>query len=426
MANQWHYKQHGQQIGPVTDQRLKQLADSGQLQPSDTVQRVGTDQWVAAGRLKGLFAVPVAVGTSTPRQPESNFDAPPPLPPNEPETGLDIASLTGTSSAPSAGSSSSPQMKGKSLLGSLASRAKTAGLLIAKQTERTKLLNVTLPHHYHCLGKHLFGSRQYADEFATLYQNIDALLGQIKTLETGHANEPKAEGIAAKATAAAKTAQYAVQGKTLKMKLGHALAELGKAAFEKHGEGSGQEELIRPIANAKLRAEQLATEIAQISKASAGQILTPKRIAIGGVAVVCVVLVAIFFGRSVTKELTPPWEQKLDPQTCTDTAKKCITYADSDPDEAVKLLRKTLHSSFASSMGNGPSPQQVMLDAVATLPKADQDKFAVVWKKYKEYEKAADREERREEQQYEQREQQKAEREHQEKMKPNIIIIPKN
>ena len=97
----------------------------------------------------------------------------------------------------------------------------------------------------------------------------------------------------------AKATQDAVQGKNLKMKLGHALAELGKAAFEQHGEGSGPEELIRPIANAKSRADQLATEIAQLSTAPAGQILTPKRIVVGGV-VVAGLVVAVLAGQFST------------------------------------------------------------------------------------------------------------------------------
>ena len=60
MANQWHYKRQGQQFGSFSDQQIKHLADSGQLERSDMVQREGTDQWVAAGRLKGLLFLPVS------------------------------------------------------------------------------------------------------------------------------------------------------------------------------------------------------------------------------------------------------------------------------------------------------------------------------------------------------------------------------
>ena len=316
MANLWHCKRQDKQFGPFSDQQLKQLAASGKLQPSDMVQREGTDQWVPANRLKGLFptavAKPLAMGTPSPDTPPplppDDSDTPPPMPSNEQETGVDIESLTGSAPSPtsSASSSTSPHVqttkgKAKELFGSLASRGKAAGLLIAKQTERTKLLKATLPGHYHALGNHLHAERSYLDEFPANFQVIDALLEQIKAVEARSANSPKAEGFAAKATAAAKATQDMVQAKALKMKLAGALAELGQTAYDSHGEESGPEELVRPIANAKSRADQLATEIAQLSKAPAGQIFTPKRIAIGAVVLVGLILVGII-GNVANKE----------------------------------------------------------------------------------------------------------------------------
>ena len=78
MANLWHCKRQDKQVGPFSDQQLKQLATTGKLHPSDLVQREGTAQWVAAGRIKGLFPVAIAkpLGTVT-----SSLDIPPPLPP---------------------------------------------------------------------------------------------------------------------------------------------------------------------------------------------------------------------------------------------------------------------------------------------------------------------------------------------------------
>ena len=178
------------------------------------------------------------------------------------------------------------------------SRGKAAGQLIAKQAERTKLMKLTLPGHYHALGKHIYAEGNYQNEFSTNYQATDALLGQIKAMESRSASEPKAEGIAAKAKAAAKATQDIVQVKALKMKLSHSLAGLGKAAFEKHGEESGPEELIRPIATARTRVEVLDAEIGQLSQSQAGQIFTPKRIAVAAVSCVSISLVAIIFGVS--------------------------------------------------------------------------------------------------------------------------------
>jgi len=50
-----HYSKSGQQQGPVSSEQLKQLAASGQLQPSDLVWKEGMAQWAEARRMKGLF-----------------------------------------------------------------------------------------------------------------------------------------------------------------------------------------------------------------------------------------------------------------------------------------------------------------------------------------------------------------------------------
>src|SRR5947209_6115220 len=56
MANEWHYTLNGQQAAtPVTSAQLKQLAQSGQLQPTDMVWQDGMPNWVPASSIKGLF-----------------------------------------------------------------------------------------------------------------------------------------------------------------------------------------------------------------------------------------------------------------------------------------------------------------------------------------------------------------------------------
>jgi hypothetical protein len=52
---QWYYAQQGHRCGPVSPEQLKQLAVSGQLQPSDSVWREGMAQWAAASQVRGLF-----------------------------------------------------------------------------------------------------------------------------------------------------------------------------------------------------------------------------------------------------------------------------------------------------------------------------------------------------------------------------------
>ncbi|MDO4583775.1 MAG: DUF4339 domain-containing protein [Planctomycetia bacterium] len=56
MAVHWFYKLGNQEIGPLTSQQLKQLADEKRLNPGDPVRRDTDERWVPASSVKGLFA----------------------------------------------------------------------------------------------------------------------------------------------------------------------------------------------------------------------------------------------------------------------------------------------------------------------------------------------------------------------------------
>jgi hypothetical protein len=81
MAYQWYVSKNGESQGPFADSQVRDLASTGRLTPIDLVWRDGMAEWVAAGKIKGLFpssAVPpppiaprsvtaaVAVGQMTP------------------------------------------------------------------------------------------------------------------------------------------------------------------------------------------------------------------------------------------------------------------------------------------------------------------------------------------------------------------------
>ena len=65
MATDWYYSRNAQQLGPVSSSKLKDLAATGELQPTDLIWRDGMSKWMPANTIKGLF-------------PES---VPPPIPP---------------------------------------------------------------------------------------------------------------------------------------------------------------------------------------------------------------------------------------------------------------------------------------------------------------------------------------------------------
>jgi hypothetical protein len=55
MSKLWRYKRDDRECGPVTSADLKSLADAGRLAPTDRVCRAGTDRWVRAALIRGLF-----------------------------------------------------------------------------------------------------------------------------------------------------------------------------------------------------------------------------------------------------------------------------------------------------------------------------------------------------------------------------------
>lgn len=71
---EWYYSKGGLQHGPVTEEQLRQLAGSGQIQSTDLVWRKGMAEWQQAGSIEGFFFPP---------QPNAP-DVPPPVTPSEP------------------------------------------------------------------------------------------------------------------------------------------------------------------------------------------------------------------------------------------------------------------------------------------------------------------------------------------------------
>ena len=55
MAVEWFYTANKHQMGPVSWEELRQLAESGLLKPHDMVWCDGMDEWVKAVKQQGLF-----------------------------------------------------------------------------------------------------------------------------------------------------------------------------------------------------------------------------------------------------------------------------------------------------------------------------------------------------------------------------------
>ena len=169
----WYYSENGQRKGPISEDDLKQLATSGKLKPTDKVWKKGMASWAAASSIEGL-PFPSHAASEPPPLPfgdaTSPHSGPPPVP------------------ASTKNDFSGAASKAKGLVASLAQRGKAVAQLVAKQAERTKLVNVTLPAAYQALGRHIHKEGRFRDEFPEVYKKIDGLLAQIAALQTQAAN----------------------------------------------------------------------------------------------------------------------------------------------------------------------------------------------------------------------------------------------
>ena len=110
MATAWYYSRNGVETGPVTSRELADLARSGQLLPTDFVWKEGITEWLAAGKVKGLFPTPAPSSSPVPTPA-------PPAPPAE-------SSPPGVAAA------------ANSLFGALTSAAKRVGARVQAAAEK--------------------------------------------------------------------------------------------------------------------------------------------------------------------------------------------------------------------------------------------------------------------------------------------------
>ena len=66
MSRQWHYSKQKQRFGPVTDEQLQSLTQSGEIQPCDLVWTKGMANWMPAHTIKGLAFAPLVPAFSSP------------------------------------------------------------------------------------------------------------------------------------------------------------------------------------------------------------------------------------------------------------------------------------------------------------------------------------------------------------------------
>jgi hypothetical protein len=76
MPDEWYYAKNKKQRGPVSAAELKEMADAGDLEPTDKVWKEGMPQWAPAKNVKGLFASPTARKGGKASRDDEPFDDP--------------------------------------------------------------------------------------------------------------------------------------------------------------------------------------------------------------------------------------------------------------------------------------------------------------------------------------------------------------
>ena len=76
---QWYYGRGGAQAGPVAEEELRRMAQSGELAPTALVWRSGMEQWQPAWQATNFFAAQGAAPGAAPAS--APLSSPPPLPP---------------------------------------------------------------------------------------------------------------------------------------------------------------------------------------------------------------------------------------------------------------------------------------------------------------------------------------------------------
>jgi hypothetical protein len=306
MASEWYLVQSDNVVGPFTSQQLRELALAGKLKRSDVVQKGDSGKPVPAEKVKNLFvddkrkdrpkqpppALPKSASSpdqsrleaQATSQPTANEPMPPPLPQAE-----------NTIEPPLAPDATMPSRsrwqetlhglfnKFKTYAGLFAVTAKSAARLTAKQAELATVHNILLPKAFAALGKQVYSSNSFQDEFAEEIRALDVLHSRVKELNSQVNSQPVEKTITEKARVLAASAKRRAEAQIHLLQISRLATTFGKTVYEKHGKDSGPSELTETIEQLLSRSTALAAEIDSLPKEHERRQPTPKHLAIGGI-----------------------------------------------------------------------------------------------------------------------------------------------
>jgi hypothetical protein len=171
--------------------------------------------------------------------------------------------------------------------------------LVAKQAERMKVANFSLPGAYRKLGEEVFKAGTLKDKLGEIFARIQL---SIEEQEKLNQSGPAAEGFAEKMKVAAISAKNMAVSKKIDYDRGGLFSELGRLAYEGHKDVLGHGASIDAVAKEVEKLVSLDEEISNLISAGKGSFLNPKNVAFGLVAIVGFMLFYIgfkmFFGIS--------------------------------------------------------------------------------------------------------------------------------
>lgn len=145
--------------------------------------------------------------------------------------------------------------KAKGVAGGLGQGAKTLAEAGSRTAEAATIRTVSLPKAYAALGRAVYEARRYAADFPQAYTQIDDLMRQLAQL---HAQEPAAaSSLLDRAKQSVRRAADAAAAKTLSVRIGYQLQQLGADCFERFGADSGPPDLLTPVQRLLSKLQQL-------------------------------------------------------------------------------------------------------------------------------------------------------------------------
>lgn len=155
---EWYLKIANKELGPLSSEQLKTMAQKGQLSPEDLVRQGDRGPWTAAGRMRGLLAAATTASDSTPPpalKAAVPLDSPPVLAPPPGIAGMDANASAPAPSSAAAATTSPAEAKRKrkrqqktlfvGLLGTLIALTVVAAMIAVFNTGRNSAESADAP-----------------------------------------------------------------------------------------------------------------------------------------------------------------------------------------------------------------------------------------------------------------------------------------